>query len=53
MYGIKVAFQVLQVVPARSHVDTIENWSKLIQKYIETHFKIWDAVFMGRIMDNP
>ena len=52
MYGIKVAFKVLQVVQARSHVDTIENWSKLIQKYIETHFRIWDAVFMGGIMDN-
>ena len=52
MYGIKVAFKVLQVVQARSHVDTIENWSKLIQKYIETHFRIWDDVFMGVIMDN-
>ena len=35
MYGIKVVFQELQVVHAKSHVDTIKNWSKLIKKYIE------------------
>jgi len=52
MYGIKVAFQELQVVHANSHVDTIKNWSKLIQKYVETHHRIWDDVFLGRIMDN-
>ena len=40
MYGIKVAFQELQVVHANSHVDTIKNWSKLIQKYVETHLRI-------------
>ena len=52
MYGIKVVFQELQVVHAKSHVDTIKNWSKLIKKYIETHLRIWDAVFLERIVLN-